>query len=298
MSTQQHSTDPGTTRLYITECPRDAMQGIHTHIPTGEKIAYINKLLKVGFDVLDAGSFVSPKAIPQLADTREVFTKIDHGASSTRLLAIVANLRGAEEAVQFDRVHYIGFPFSVSETFQKRNTNSTIEESLKRVEDVFACCNGSEKELLIYLSMAFGNPYGDEWSSEIVYKWALKMKDLGVRHIALADTTGVSTPEGIHTLFSELIPALPGVHISAHLHALPQEIQAKTASAWKAGCHRFDTALHGYGGCPMAADSLTGNMATELVLAWCKERDIPSGLDAAAFEEALEHARWLFKQYQ
>jgi hydroxymethylglutaryl-CoA lyase len=285
-------------QLYLTECPRDAMQGIHRFIPTDKKIEYLNALLKVGFPVLDAGSFVSPKAIPQLADSKEVFSKIEWQNSKSKLLAIVANLKGAEEAVQCDGVEFLGFPFSVSETFQLRNTNSTISESYQRVSDIQELCIKSNKKLLVYLSMAFGNPYGDVWNDEIVYAQALRMKELGVNYISLADTTGVSNPESISSLFTRLVEALPDIQLAAHLHALPDSVVPKLESAWIAGCRYFDTAIRGFGGCPLAADQLTGNMATELAIDWAKSKGYETGIDMQAFQVANDMALHLFNTYQ
>jgi len=284
--------------ISITECPRDAMQGIHAFIPTEEKILFLNALLKVGFPVLDAGSFVSPKAIPQLADTAEVFRKINWQDSKSKLLAIVANKRGAEEAVATDGVEFLGFPFSVSETFQMRNTNSTIAESYNRVAEIQELCVRFNRKLMVYLSMAFGNPYGDPWNAELVCKQALRMKEAGIRYIALADTTGVSTNEGITGLFETLLPELPEIQVSAHLHALPGSVVPKLEAAWNAGCRYFDTAIRGFGGCPMASDDLTGNMATEKVVDWAEAKNYTSGLDLQAFEAAQKIAVRLFNTYQ
>lgn len=282
--------------IQITECPRDAMQGIKELIPTSEKIEYLNLLLKVGFARLDAGSFVSPKAIPQMADTKEVFSKLELNGT-TKLLAIIANLKGAEAAMEFEEISFLGFPFSVSETFQKRNTNSSIEESLARVMEIQDLCIKNGKDLLIYLSMAFGNPYGDPWNSEIVCEWASKMKDLGIKHLALADTTGMSDTKSIKELFGTLIPELQGITVSAHLHAKPEEVKDKTAAAWEAGCRYFDSALKGIGGCPMAGDSLTGNMDTERILEYCNENHIDTRLNSEWLVKASAYAGELFNQY-
>jgi hydroxymethylglutaryl-CoA lyase len=287
-----------TTRLHLTECPRDAMQGIHQFIPTHEKIGYLNALLKVGFPVLDAGSFVSAKSIPQLADSKEVLSKIEWQNSKSKILAIIANKRGAEEALACDGVEFLGFPFSVSETFQMRNTNSTISESYQRVSDIQELCIKSNKKLRVYLSMAFGNPYGDAWSDELVYTQALRIKELGIDFISLADTTGVSTPESIHYIFTKLVAALPDTELSAHLHALPESVIPKLQAAWNAGCRYFDTALHGFGGCPLAADQLTGNMATELAVDWAQSNGFETGIDVQAFQAANEMALHIFNSYQ
>jgi hydroxymethylglutaryl-CoA lyase len=252
----------------IIECPRDAMQGMQEFIPTEKKAAYINSLLKVGFDTIDFGSFVSPKAIPQLRDTAEVLSMLDLSQTSTQLLAIVANLRGAEDASGFEQIKFLGFPFSVSEEFQKRNTNSTMEESLKRVDEIQQLCVKRQKELVIYISMGFGNPYGEEWNAGIVTAWVKRIAAAGVKIFALSDTVGVSNPENITHLFTHLIPAFPGVEFGAHLHSDPYSWEEKVDSAFKSGCRRFDSAIKGIGGCPMAADKLVGNLATENLLGY------------------------------
>ncbi len=283
--------------IHITECPRDAMQGIHTFIPTNEKISYLQKLLAVGFPVLDAGSFVSPKAIPQLADTREVFDALDMSVSKTKILAIVANQRGAEEASSVEKVSYLGFPFSVSETFQQRNTNSSILQSLERVEHILEICDKNKKELIVYLSMAFGNPYGDPWSPEWVAEWAQKLENIGVKHLSLADTTGISDEETISSLFKTIVPKLQQATLSVHLHTLPGDVALKAEAAYNAGCTRFDTAMKGFGGCPMASDSLTGNMATEVLNLWASSKNIETGINQNAFLEAENAASFLFARY-
>ncbi|HTB31147.1 MAG TPA: hydroxymethylglutaryl-CoA lyase [Bacteroidia bacterium] len=284
--------------MKIIECPRDAMQGIDEFIPTDLKVKYINSLLKVGYDTIDVGSFVSPKAIPQMRDTAEVLKKIDlTGRGMTHvsaLLAIIANLRGAQDAVQFDEISYLGFPFSISETFQKRNTNSTIAESLIRVEEIQNECIRHKKELVVYLSMAFGNPYGDEWSSDIAIHWSHKLHDMGIKIIALSDTIGVSNPENITTLFSALIPELKDVEFGAHLHTTPDKWEEKVNAAYNSGCRRFDAAIKGFGGCPMASDKLTGNMPTENLLSYFKKNNIPVDIDMTAFAEAMIEAGEVF----
>lgn len=249
--------------IQLVECPRDAMQGIHEFIPTAAKVTYINELLKVGFDTIDFGSFVSPKAIPQMRDTAEVLKGLDLESNASKLLAIVANRRGANDAAQFEEIDFLGYPFSVSETFQLRNTNATIEESLHRVERILEICEQSKKQLVVYLSMGFGNPYGDDWNAEIVYKWVKRLSEMGVGILSLSDTIGVSNPKTIAYLFSNLIPEFEEVTIGAHLHTQPHNWKEKVHAAYLAGCRRFDGALKGYGGCPMAKDELTGNMATE-----------------------------------
>src|SRR6185312_13140707 len=273
--------------MKLIECPRDAMQGIHDFIPTEKKIAYINAILKAGFDTVDAGSFVSPKAIPQMRDTAEVFKKLNLSETKSKILAIVANLRGAEDAVQFDEVTYLGFPFSISETFQQRNTNSKIAESLVRVEEIQNLCIKHKKELVVYISMGFGNPYGDEYNPEIAIKWSHKLHDLGIRILSLADTIGVSNPENITRLFSTLIPELKDVEFGAHLHTTPDTWEEKVKAAYDSGCRRFDSAIKGFGGCPMASDKLTGNMPTENLIGYLKNNNIPFSLDVKAFSDAM-----------
>jgi hydroxymethylglutaryl-CoA lyase len=280
--------------MKIVECPRDAMQGIKEYIPAAKKAAYINSLLKAGFDTIDFGSFVSPKAIPQLRDTAEVLSMLDLSNTSSRLLAIVANQRGAEEAVAFDEIKYLGFPFSISETFQLRNTNSTIEQSLVTVQTVQDLCLKRGKELVVYVSMGFGNPYGDEWNADIVCKWVDRLAGMGITILALSDTIGTSEPESITYLFSRLIPEFRGVEFGAHLHTTPETAEEKVDAAYRSGCRRFDTAVKGYGGCPMAKDDLVGNMPTEKLLAYAGRKGIATGIDTAAFETAMEKALYTF----
>ena len=280
--------------LKITECPRDAMQGLHDFVPTNVKAAYINQLLKCGFDTLDFGSFVSPKAIPQMRDTAEVLSQLDL-KQGTKLLAIIANERGAEDALQHERIDYLGFPFSVSETFQQRNTNSSIEESLKRVEAIQNRVSNKKKELVVYLSMGFGNPYGDEWNPEIVIKWSEKLSDeLGIKILALSDTIGCATNENVFELFSQLIPELPKVEFAAHLHTTPEKAQQLVQSAYESGCRRFDGAIKGFGGCPMAKDDLTGNMPTEIMVDWFDKNSILTGIDKEEFIKAQVIALTIF----
>ena len=281
-------------KIKIIECPRDAMQGLHDFIPTDTKAEYINQLLKADFDTIDFGSFVSPKAIPQMRDTAEVLGKLDLSASRSKLLAIVANLRGAEEASVFDEITYLGFPFSISETFQQRNTNSTIAESIKRVEDIQELCLEKNKQLVIYISMAFGNPYGEEWHPEIVLRWVKKMEGLGIKTIALSDTVGVSNPENIRQLFSAVVPELPGVEIGAHLHTTPDTWMEKIDAALESGCKRFDGAIKGFGGCPMAADELTGNMPTEKMLYHFESKGLHTGINQEEFQKAEKLALRVF----
>lgn len=282
--------------IQLVECPRDAMQGWEHWIPTDEKVAYLNALLRVGFDVLDFGSFVSAKAIPQLADTHEVVKQLEMDATTTRLLAIVANIRGAAEAVGYEQISSLGFPFSISETFQMRNTNKSISESLVQVEEMQRLCIQNSKELVVYISMGFGNPYGDEYSAEIAIKWCRKLAALGIKTIALSDTVGVAKLETIEYLFSQLIPEIKEVQFGAHFHALPDEWEPKISSAYASGCRRFDSALKGIGGCPMAEDELVGNIATENLVGWCIRENIQMDLDMAAFREAMEIAGRLFSK--
>ena len=279
------------SKLKLIECPRDAMQGLHDFIPTDVKAKYINQLLKVGFDTIDFGSFVSPKAIPQMKDTAKVLSQLDLSNTQSKLLAIVANERGANDAVQFDEIDYLGFPFSVSETFQKRNTNATIDQSLHKVEVMQNLAQKNNKKLVVYLSMAFGNPYGDKWNTDIVAKWSeILHQQFEINILALSDTIGVSTPEIIDDLFSNLIKALPKVEFGAHLHSKPDTALEKVESAYKAGCRRFDGAIKGFGGCPMAKDDLTGNMPTEVMLDYFSSNRIETNLNFEEFEKSMELA--------
>jgi hydroxymethylglutaryl-CoA lyase len=273
--------------LKIIECPRDAMQGIKTFIPTNKKVAYINQLLEVGFDTIDFGSFVSPKAIPQMADTEEVLGQLDLSKTKSKLLAIIANERGAKDAASHKDINYLGYPFSISETFQQRNTNASIEESLTRVEAISNIAANANKEMVVYISMGFGNPYGDTYNTEIVINWSERLyNEFGISILALSDTIGIAQPDLITNLFETLIPALPNVEFGAHLHATPLDYMDKVAAAYKAGCRRFDGAIKGFGGCPMAKDDLTGNMPTEGMINWFDEQNIPTGLDKQTFEKA------------
>ncbi|MCL4282726.1 MAG: hydroxymethylglutaryl-CoA lyase [Flavobacteriales bacterium] len=281
--------------MKLIECPRDAMQGIHPFIPTGTKVEYLNALLRVGFDTIDIGSFVSPKAIPQLADTAEVLHRLDLDGVKSKLLVIVANERGAEEAVQHDMVHYLGYPFSISETFQRRNTNTDIEGSWGRIAHIAETARKAGKELVVYISMGFGNPYGDPWSPEIALHWTDRLvNELGVRIIALSDTVGVARPEDISALFKHLIPAMPQVEFGAHLHARLDNWRIKTDAAWNAGCRRFDGALKGYGGCPMAEDDLVGNLAMELFVQHLEATGHATGLDLKQLDRCVEMAARVF----
>lgn len=285
--------------LHLTECPRDAMQGIHSFIPTYEKVEYIKALLDVGFLTLDAGSFVSPSAIPQMADTPQVFGALMGMQKGTEILAIIANERGANDAVQHSLVNTLGYPFSVSETFQQRNTRASIAESRIRLAGIQRIAQDAEKKLVVYLSMAFGNPYGDEWSPTIVADHAEALAEMGIRSLSLADTTGSSNPDSVYKLFSEMSRLLgPDLELGLHLHAKPEDVAIKTEAAWEAGCRRMDTAMKGFGGCPMASDSLTGNMDTEKVVEWCALNNIETNLNQAAFLKASALAAKLFTQYQ
>ena len=283
--------------MKLIECPRDAMQGLPEFIPTATKTAYLNALLAVGFDTLDFGSFVSPKAIPQLRDTAEVLAGLDLSQTKTKLLAIVANRRGAETAVQHPEISYLGFPLSVSETFQRRNTNQSTAEALADVAAMHELCEASGKTLVTYLSMGFGNPYGDAWSPAIVTDFTEQLARLGVRIVALSDTIGASTAETITPLFSALIPAFPAIEFGAHLHTTPTTWYEKVSAAYEAGCRRFDGAIGGIGGCPMAADELTGNMATENLLDYLGEQGAATGLDKAAFGRAQAVANTVFPSH-
>jgi hydroxymethylglutaryl-CoA lyase len=280
--------------IKLIECPRDAMQGIKEFIPTDQKAEYINLLLKVGFDTIDFGSFVSPKAIPQMRDTADVLGRLDLSNTKSKLLAIVANKRGAEDACQFDEISYLGYPFSISETFQLRNTNATIEESVSRVQDIQDLCISNGKSLVVYVSMGFGNPYGDEWNVEIVQKWVDRLFNMGIKILSLSDTIGVSNPENISYLFSNLIPQFPKITFGAHLHTQPYNWQEKVESAFQNGCRRFDGAIKGYGGCPMAKDELTGNMATENMVGYFDKIGENLEIDHYAFEESLKKAAEVF----
>ncbi|MDQ3142413.1 MAG: hydroxymethylglutaryl-CoA lyase [Bacteroidota bacterium] len=281
----------------IIECPRDAMQGIHDFIPTDLKIQYIQKLLAVGFDAIDFGSFVSSKAIPQMKDTRDVLEQLDISNTSSKLLAIIANLRGAQEASAFKEIDYLGYPFSVSETFQIRNTNATIIESFVRVQEIQDLILHQNKQLIIYISMAFGNPYGDIWNADEVLKWIEELKKIGIKKIALSDTIGVASPESIRYLFSNLIGKINDIEFSAHFHTLPHQWQEKIDAAFSSGCHRFDGAIKGYGGCPMAKDELTGNMATENLITYFKNKNIPTSIQMNQFDDAMNFTANIFNHY-
>jgi hydroxymethylglutaryl-CoA lyase len=280
--------------IKLIECPRDAMQGWKSLIPTEKKIAYINSLLKVGFDTLDFGSFVSPKAIPQMADSGEIVGSLELGAGSTKLLAIVANYRGAEDASIFEQIRYLGFPFSVSETFQLRNTNSTIAESLGRVEDIQNLCIKTGKQLVVYISMGFGNPYSDPYDEDIVFEWVNRLVAMDIGIISLADTVGLATPQQVYDSTAYLVESLPGTEIGVHLHSSAQNRSEKLDAAYRAGCRRFDGALKGIGGCPMANDELVGNMNTEWMIGYFREKGIETGINEEALQESLRIAGEIF----
>jgi hydroxymethylglutaryl-CoA lyase len=278
-------------KLKIIECPRDAMQGLRDFIPTAVKIDYINSILECGFDTVDFGSFVSPKAIPQMRDTLEVIEGLNE--SSSKLLSIVVNERGAKIAAGIERIDYLGYPFSISEQFQKRNTNASIADSFKRVEAIQNLAKKKNKEMVVYLSMGFGNPYGEEWHPDIVTEWAYKLyHELDIRIQAVSDTIGVGKPEMVTSVFQTLIPSLPNVEFGAHLHTIPQN--AKKLIAYTGGCHRFDGAIKGFGGCPMATDALTGNMPTELMLEWFNEQKIETGVNQSLFSETMNKSLSVF----
>ena len=274
------------TPIKLIECPRDAMQGLHDFVPTALKIEYLNLLLQVGFDTLDFGSFVSPKAIPQMRDTEEVLAGLDL-TTPTKLLAIVANLKGVENAVKHPEITYLGFPFSISETFQQRNTNSSIKQSLTTVDEMLNLCNKHNKEAVVYLSMGFGNPYGDEWNTDIVTHWANELAQKGVKIISVADTVGVSTPEKIKEILPPLVQQFPDIEFGLHLHSTPQQRLEKIEAAFATGCTRMDSALKGFGGCPMAADDLTGNIATEEVISHLSAQRVELGLNMEKWSEAI-----------
>lgn len=282
-------------KIKLIECPRDAMQGMKDFIPTVKKISYINQLLKCNFDTLDFGSFVSPKAIPQMQDTKEVLKNLDLSKSNTKLLAIIANLRGAEEAVHFDEISYLGFPFSISETFQQRNTNSSIDDSFKLLEEIQNLCKKYNKKLVTYISMGFGNPYGDAFNSDIVFSWAEKLhRQLDINILSLSDTVGSSTPELVEELFRNLIPLLPKVEFGAHLHTTKEKAKDLIDASYKSGCRRFDGAIKGFGGCPMAKNDLTGNMPTELLLDYFSNNNIDNQINKIEFQKSFDLSASIF----
>lgn len=282
------------SNITIIECPRDAMQGIQEFIPTEKKIEYINSLLKVGFHTLDCGSFVSPKAIPQMADTHQVIPKLDLDETDTKLSVIVANLRGADLACEFDEISYLGYPFSVSEIFQVRNTNCKMEESLERVEEILNTCEIHGKKMVLYLSMAFGNPYGEVYHPEIVAHWVDRLSSVGIELFSVSDTIGVAQPPVIQELFHILYGDFPELKFGAHFHTTPDKWQEKIESAVEAGCRRFDGALKGYGGCPMAKDDLTGNMPTEKMVEYFESKRMSTGLDLAKLSDSIQLSAGIF----
>lgn len=283
--------------IKIIECPRDAMQGIKTFIPTARKVTYIQSLLRVGFDTIDFGSFVSPKAIPQMQDTAEVLAQLDLSLTQSKLLAIIANTQGAIAASQHQPIQYLGFPFSISENFQMRNTHKTIAESLVTLQEILEIADKSNKEVITYLSMGFGNPYGDPWSMEIVGEWTEKLSNMGVKTLSLSDTVGSSTPDVIQYLFSHLIPKYPKIEFGAHLHTTPDKWFEKIDAAYNAGCRRFDGAIQGFGGCPMAKDVLTGNMPTEKLVSYFTSKKENTNISAMSFESAYNEASKLFGSF-
>lgn len=281
--------------LKIIECPRDAMQGIESFIPTTTKIKYLTELLKVGFDTIDFGSFVSPKAIPQLKDTALVLENLDLSKTRSKLLAIVANERGAQDASVFEQIDYLGYPFSISETFQQRNTNTSIEGSLGRLESIQDIALNSNKKLVVYLSMGFGNPYGDDWNAETVLKWASRLnKDMGIEILSLSDTIGVSEPGTITSILNGILPELPNAEIGVHLHTTPDTYQEKIKAAYDAGCRRFDSAIRGFGGCPMADDDLVGNMPTEKMVEWFTNNNVRTNLNLEMLDKAVQQSNYVF----
>ena len=283
--------------IKIIECPRDAMQGIKPFIPTERKVTYIQSLLRVGFDTIDFGSFVSPKAIPQMQDTAEVLAQLDLSQTTSKLLAIIANTQGAQAAATHQEIQYLGFPFSISENFQMRNTHKTIAESLVTLEEILNIADASNKEVVAYLSMGFGNPYGDPWNVEIVGEWTQKLSTMGVKILSLSDTIGSSTPEVISYLFSNLIPQYPSIEFGAHLHTTPDKWFEKIDAAYKAGCRRYDGAIQGFGGCPMAKDDLTGNMPTEKMLSYFTAQKANTNTSPMSFESSYNEASKLFGKF-
>jgi len=282
--------------IKIIECPRDAMQGIKQFIPTGQKVQYIQSLLRVGFDTIDFGSFVSPKAIPQMVDTADVLSQLDLSKTTSKLLAIIANTRGANDASKLKEINYLGYPFSISENFQMRNTHKTIAQSVITLSEILEIANKTNKEVVVYISMGFGNPYGDPWNVDIVGEWTEKLANMGVKILSLSDTVGTSNPESIDHLFSNLIPKYPNIEFGAHLHTTPTTWFEKVDAAYKAGCHRFDGAIQGFGGCPMAKDELTGNMPTEKLLSYFTSNK-KNSLNALSFESAYNEASKIFNNY-
>jgi hydroxymethylglutaryl-CoA lyase len=283
--------------IKIIECPRDAMQGIRDFIPTQKKVDYIQSLLRVGFDTIDFGSFVSPKAIPQMQDTAEVLAQLDLSQTQSKLLAIIANTQGAQLASVHKEIQFLGFPFSISENFQMRNTHKTIAESLVTLQEILDIADASNKEVVAYLSMGFGNPYGDPWNIEIVGEWTKRLATMGVKILSLSDTIGSSTPDVIDYLFSHLIPKYPQIEFGAHLHTTPDKWHEKIDAAYKAGCRRYDGAIQGFGGCPMAKDDLTGNMPTEKLVSYFTAQKENTNISPMSFESAYNVASRLFCEF-
>jgi hydroxymethylglutaryl-CoA lyase len=283
--------------IKIIECPRDAMQGIKTFIPTEVKVNYIQSLLRVGFDTIDFGSFVSPKAIPQMVDSAEVLAQLDLSQTKSKLLAIIANTQGAQMAATHKEIQYLGFPFSISENFRMRNTHKTIAESLITLQEILNIAESSNKEVVAYLSMGFGNPYGDPWSVDIVGEWTERLAVMGVKILSLSDTVGSSTPEVIDYLFSNLIPKYPNIEFGSHLHTTPDRWFEKIDAAYQAGCRRFDGAIQGFGGCPMAKNDLTGNMPTEKMLSYFTTVKAETNTRPMSFESAYNEASKVFNAY-
>lgn len=281
----------------IIECPRDAMQGIKDFIPTEKKVQYLQALLRCGFDTIDFGSFVSPKAIPQMVDTAEVLSKLDLSSTKSKLLAIVANTRGAQDASNHPEIQYLGYPFSISENFQMRNTHKTIQQSVETLQEILNIADASSKEVVTYISMGFGNPYGDPWNVEIVGEWTEKLSAMGAKILSLSDTVGTSDPETIDYLFSNLIPKYPDIEFGAHLHTTPTTWHEKIHAAYQAGCVRFDGAIQGFGGCPMAKDDLTGNMPTEKVLSYMTQVKAETNVKMMSFESSYNEATKIFTKY-
>lgn len=284
-------------KVKIIECPRDAMQGIKAFIPTEDKSRYLQALLSCGFHTIDIGSFVSPKAIPQMADTAAILSNLDFTKTRSKILTIVANVRGANEACEHEIVDYLGYPFSISENFQMRNTHKTIAQSLVILEEILKLAEGAGKKVVTYISMGFGNPYGDPWDVDIVGEWTQRLAEMGITILSLSDTVGTSKPEDISYLFSHLIPAYPAIEFGAHLHTTPDTWHQKVDAAYLAGCRRFDGAIQGFGGCPMAKDELTGNMPTEKLLSYCTSKKVETGVEWMAFEAAYNKASDLFNNF-
>ena len=281
----------------IIECPRDAMQGVRDWIPTKEKAQFIQSLLNCGFDTIDFGSFVSPKAIPQMKDTSELLSLLDLSSTESQLLAIVANIRGAKDAAMYDQIDYLGYPFSISENFQMRNTHKTIAQSIETLKEILNLADSKNKKVVAYLSMGFGNPYGDPWSIDIVEEWTEKLSNMGIKILSLSDTVGSSTPEIITYLFSELITKYPSIEFGAHLHTTTTKWKEKVSAAYLAGCRRFDGAIQGFGGCPMAKDDLTGNMPTEKILSYFAAEKVNTNVNSISFENAYKEASKIFNKY-